>query len=106
MIARCPNCGSYTTTRRRVRAVPPNGGRPIRIGVLLALLAITLLYLCSFIAMSSGVIAHSPLDATYSSGVAFALIVAIVLVVILVLTLRQPQRVLVKCSQCGYEGPA
>jgi hypothetical protein len=106
MLARCPNCGSYTTTRRRAPPVSPKGGRPIRISVLLILLAITVLFLGACIGIGAGVMAHPPLDANYSGGAALALLVALCLVAILMRTLRQPERVLVKCSQCGYEGPA
>jgi hypothetical protein len=106
MIARCPNCGSYSTTKRRVEVVPRKGSRLIRYGLLLALLAISMLFLGAFVSIVKGVVPHSPVDATYSYGAAFALLVAIGFVTALVWILRQPRRAVVKCSRCGYEGPA
>ena len=87
-------------------AVPRKGCRPIRYGVPLALLAITCLFFGAFVALNTGVIPHSPLDATLSYDAAFALLVVVGLVTALVWMLRRPRGAVVKCSRCGYEGPA
>ena len=87
-------------------AVPRKGCRPIRYGVLLALLAITCLFFGAFVALNIGGIPHSPLDTTLSYDAAFALLVVIGLVTALVWMLRRPRGAVVKRSRCGYEGLA
>jgi hypothetical protein len=89
-----------------VDPVPHKGGRLIQYGVPLALLAASIGFLGVFVSIVTGVIPQSPLDATYSYGAAFALLVTVGLVTVLVWLLRQPRGTVVKCSLCGYEGPA